>query len=231
MTAKFCTSCGSPLREESKFCAKCGVAVVIGIKTETHFESAGPGIPTSPKKSGKEMSKRAKAIYAAFAVGIVSVFFLVFMSHISDRPHPVIERQQTVAMTSLYTDQTFEQVPISRRIENGKIIIPLSIVLEKKMVAFDYEAPTVTVPLLAYVSNEGKLVTSFRFCEPCNSKNFRIEAMQMVCGNCETRWNLNNLRGISGNCQKYPPSPIPSQVVGSEIHIDENVVANWKLRI
>ncbi len=177
------------------------------------------------------MSKRAKFVYFALGAGIAAAFVLVFMSHISDRPHPVIEKQQTVAMESMYTDQAFEQIPTTSRVENGKIIVPLTAVLEKKIIAFDYEAPSVTVPLLVYISNEGKLVTAIRFCEPCNSKNFRIESKEMVCGNCGTRWSLNNLKGISGTCQKYPPEPIPSQIIGNEIQIDESLVKNWKLRI
>jgi hypothetical protein len=117
------------------------------------------------------------------------------------------------------------------RVENGKIVIPLSLLLEKKMLEFEYGSRTTIVPLLAYISNEGKLVTSIRFCEPCTSKSFEIDGMDLVCGNCGTRWKLDNLRGISGNCQKYPPSPIPSQIIGNEIQISEDLVANWKLRI
>lgn len=231
MSPKFCSNCGDPLKEQSKFCTNCGKPVINDRPAQPIVESTRIDTSVPPPKTRKPMSKRAKFIYATVASAVVVTFLFVFVSHISDQPHPIIEEQQTVAMASMYTDQTFEQVPITSRIENRKILIPLNLVLEKKIVAFDYEAATVTIPLLAYISNEGKIVTSFRFCEPCNSKNFKIEAMEMVCGNCTTRWKLNNLRGISGNCQKYPPSPIPSQVVGAEIQIDENLVANWKLRI
>ncbi|MBI1806375.1 MAG: DUF2318 domain-containing protein, partial [Ignavibacteria bacterium] len=82
-----------------------------------------------------------------------------------------------------------------------------------------------------FISPEGKLVTAIRICEPCNSHTFRIEGTELACGNCETRWKLNNLEGLQGSCQKYPPAPIASQVIGNEVQIDERLVKNWKTRI
>ena len=176
------------------------------------------------------MSKRAKTIYALAAVGVLGLFFYVFVSYLSDNAHPIIEKQPSVAMQTMYAGQVLKQQPISVRIANGEIIITLNELLEKKFVEFEYEAPTVTVPLLAYISPEGKVVTSFRYCEPCGSKDFSAEGMEMVCGNCGTRWSFVNLRGISGSCQKYPPAPFPSKLVGNEIRMDEKIVANWKIR-
>jgi len=217
-----CTNCGSALRQGAKFCPNCGVE----IKPDVTAQEATPGRPGK-----KAMSKQAKALYSAAGAVILGVFFFVFASHIGDQPHPIIEKQQSVAMYTMYADQQITQSPVKPRVENGKIIIPLSVLLEKKMLEFDYDGPTTVVPLLAYISNEGKLVTAIRFCEPCNSKTFRIEGKELLCGNCTTRWSLNNLKGISGSCQKYPPAPIPSVIVGNEIHIEEKYAKEWKLRI
>jgi hypothetical protein len=177
------------------------------------------------------MSWRVKLLYGALGASILLGFLWVFGTHIGEQPHPVIEQQQTIAMPTLYTDQKLVQSPVSAHVEAGKIIVSLTQLLEKKMIAFEYESPTTTVPLLAYISNEGKMVTSIRFCEPCNSKSFGIDGKELTCENCETRWNLNNLKGISGSCQKYPPAPIPSVIVGNEIQIDEHFAKNWKLRL
>ena len=170
-------------------------------------------------------------MYAALGLGLLAVFFFIFAVYITDQPDPIIEKQQTVAMYSMYAGQKWIQSPAAARVEDSKIIIPFSLLLEKKILEFDYDAPTTVVPLLAYISNEGKLVTAIRFCEPCNSKSFEIEGKELVCGNCGTRWNLNNLRGISGNCQRYPPAPIPSEIVGDHIEIDEQYALNWKSRL
>ena len=134
-------------------------------------------------------------------------------------------------MASMSAEQTLAAEPIDATVEDGTISFSLASLQQKKFVEFDYHTATGTIPLLAFISPEGKLVTAIRMCEPCNATKFRIEGDELACGNCETRWKLNNLEGIQGSCQKYPPDPIPSQVVGNRIIISESVVKNWKMRI
>ena len=177
------------------------------------------------------MSAKAKVVYSAAAFGLIGFFAYVFIEHLPGKPNPIIAKQPDVAMATMYTDLTLQQQPVEMKIENGKIIIPLSKLLEKKIVEFEYQAPTMKVPLLAFITNDGKLVTCIRMCEPCNSRTFRIIGDKLACGNCETEWKLNNLEGIQGSCQKYPPQPIPSIIIGSEIQIDEKTVRDWKMRI
>ena len=99
------------------------------------------------------------------------------------------------------------------------------------MVSFAYQSATTTVPLLALISADGTVVTAVRLCEPCNSSDFTIEGNELACGKCETRWKLSNFEGLQGSCQKFPPAPIPSRVLGNYVQIDESIVANWKLRM
>jgi hypothetical protein len=177
------------------------------------------------------MSKRARMLYTLVAAVLSLVFIAIFIDHIPGGAHPVIANQPEVAMASMFTDVHLTLQPISVQISGGKIVFPLSVLLEKKFVEFDYLTQTNSIPLLAYISPEGKLVTSIRLCEPCNSKSFRIDGTELACGNCETRWKLNNLEGLQGSCQKYPPAPIPSRVNGSYVEIDEAAVKAWKMRI
>ena len=177
------------------------------------------------------MGKTAKIIYAGGALLLTAIFTSVFVNNLPGKPDPVIAAQPDVAMASTYASANLDQQPVTSRVEGGKIIISLNSVLDKKIVAFDYPSENTIIPLLAYISNDGKLVTCIRLCEPCNSHVFRIEGTELACGNCETHWKLSNLEGTKGSCQKFPPAPIPSVVVGSEIQIDEAVVKNWKMRI
>lgn len=226
MNQRFCTNCGNALKAEAKFCSFCGTRVQpVSSPVEKTKQTS------EPRPLRKPMSRNAKVFYSSTGALILGVFLYIFVSHIGDQPHPIIEKQQSIAMYTTYADQQITQFPVNLRVENGKIIIPLPLLLEKKMLEFDYHGPSTVVPLLAYISNEGKLVTSIRFCEPCNSKTFRIEGKELLCGNCTTRWNLNNLKGISGSCQKYPPAPIPSVIVGNEIQIEERYAKEWRLRI
>jgi predicted amidophosphoribosyltransferase len=224
MGEQYCTNCGNLLRPDAKFCSSCGARI----------ERISPPVvetPRAPATTKHPMSSRAKLIYSAVAIILFAAFTYTFVRHIPGGAHPVIAAQPEVAMATAYTGQTLQQQPIGVTVSGGKISFPLSALLERKIVEFEYETPTHTVPLLAYISAEGKLVTSVRMCEPCNSKTFRIEGTELCCGNCETRWNVNTLEGIQGSCQKYPPDPIPSTLVGNQVVIDEAAVKNWKLRI
>ena len=179
----------------------------------------------------RKMSSANRTIYALLALALFGVFFSIFIQHLPGRPNPIIEKQPDVAMPAANAGVTVEQQQITAGIENNRIIVPLNVLLEKKFIAFDYQASNITIPLLASINNDGKLVTCIRMCEPCNSKTFRIEGTELTCGNCETHWKLGNLEGTQGSCQKYPLLPVPSSVVGNNIQIDVNDVRNWKMRI
>ena len=177
------------------------------------------------------MSSKAKLVYALIGLSLFGIFLFLFINHLPGGEHPVIAKQPEVAMATMYTGETIEPAPISVVVENGKVVFPLTLLLEKKAVSFEYRMPTGSLPLLAFVSSEGKLVTAIRMCEPCNSKKFTIEGTELACGNCETRWKLSNLEGIQGSCQKYPPDPVPSTIVNNQVQIEESVLQHWKIRI
>ena len=226
MNEKHCTSCGTPLKVAANFCSSCGHRVEpIGGPT------AQAKIPSAALTVKKPMSKSAKTVYTILALALFGLFAFIFADHLPGGAHPVIANQPEVAMASMYLDQKIEGQPITVIQEDGKITFPLSLLLEKKMVEFEYKTASSTLPLLAFISAEGKLVTAVRICEPCNSHRFRIEGTELACGNCETRWKLNNLEGLQGSCQKYPPDPVASTIVGNQVQIDEIVLKNWKMRI
>lgn len=206
--------------EGEKFCTQCGT-----VRATASERQPSAGAPRKP------MSRRAKFTYLGVALTLAAAFGYMFIDHLPGKANPIIKQQPIIAMPSMYGGDPIEQVTINAEVRNGQIIIPLATVLDKKLVAFEYAAADLPVPLLAYINTDGSLVTAFGFCEPCNSRTYRIEGTELACGNCETKWKLNNLEGIQGSCQKYPPDPIPSEVVGTEIRINESVAKNWKIRL
>jgi uncharacterized membrane protein len=116
-------------------------------------------------------------------------------------------------------------------VENGKIMIPVHVVKENKIVRFEYEGKGLKIPLLAYLTMAGRVVTAISMCEPCKSTRFHIKDKSMVCNACYTEWNLETLKGISGGCMNYPPEVIPNTVEKDSIMIDEKVVLDWKPRV
>jgi hypothetical protein len=220
-----CPYCGSEVKEGARFCPSCGKPIAKQVETSVQLPSQ------SEVAKRKAMSKQAKIIYTTAAIGLFALFIFIFINHIPGGAHPVIATQPIVAMATAYTGEPIQQAEIEATIENGTISFPLPTLLSKKLVAFDYKTETQTIPLLAYISAEGKLVTAFRMCEPCNSKTYSIVGTVLDCGNCETEWKLDNLEGIQGSCQKYPPNPIPSRLDGNRVVIELKDVENWKLRI
>jgi len=221
----FCHKCGFKLREGASFCPSCGVATAGESRALDVIATA----PSGPARNA--MTKRAKILYSIAALSLFSVFLLIFARNLPGGENPVITKQPEVSMGSIKPDAVLNPSPITVEVGNGRITFPLAALLEKRMVGFDYQSSGVTIPLIAFITGEGKLVTAVAICEPCNSHTFRIEGSELACGNCETRWKLNNLEGIQGACQKYPPAPIPSIVVGNEVQIDEGILKNWKMRI
>ncbi len=99
------------------------------------------------------------------------------------------------------------------------------------MVRFEYEGKGLKIPLLAYITLDGRVVTAISMCEPCRSTRFHIQDKALVCNACYTEWNLETLKGIKGGCMNYPPEVIPSTIEKDRILIEENVVLNWKPRV
>ncbi len=224
-----CTKCGNELKNDALFCPHCGT------KVPAHSAPIAPSkeaLPSAGTVEGKRtMSAKAKATYFAVALLLLVGMAIVFVKNLPGGDHPVIRNQPTVSDAQSYDGVKLTMVPVSSRVENGFIVISLSDVIEKKMVGFTYVGKTKTVDLMAYINPQGKLVTAIAMCEPCNSKSFHTESEELVCDNCGTRWNFTNLEGISGTCQKYPPDPIPSEIVAGEIRISQKVVEDWKMRI
>jgi uncharacterized membrane protein len=177
------------------------------------------------------MSKKARIVYSILAVALASVFLFLFMVHLPGKEHPVIAMQPDIALPITISYTHLEPQHVDATVQNGTISFSLTDLREKKMVEFEYHSATGSIPLLAFISTDGKLITAIRMCEPCNSSKFSIEGDELACGNCETRWKLSNFEGIQGSCQKYPPDPIASEIAGDRVVIQENAVKNWKMRI
>jgi len=153
-----------------------------------------------------------------------------FLRELTRDEHPVISKQPILSEPIDYTDAKIEMVDVASRVENGSIIFSLDEVKKFRLVRIHYKGHTADTPVLAYISGEGRLVTAISRSEPDNATTFSIEGTSIKCGNCPANWQLNNMKA-NACCPRNYPDPIPSKVVGNEIHIAEDVVANWKSRL
>ena len=216
-----CSKCQTKNQDSNNFCKKCGFQL-----SDSSFQD----------KKEKVLGERKRKSYwipislslIAIVLGGVGYWIIQGKSSIADSK---VSSQPKVSGKVDYTGQTIQMADIQAKVVNGKISIPLDVVMEKKMVRFEYEGNGIRIPLLSYITQSGRVVTAVSMCEPCRSTRFHIKDKTIVCNACYTEWNLETLQGIKGGCLNYPPDIIPSKVEKNQILIDEKVVLNWKPRV
>jgi uncharacterized protein len=218
---KVCSKCQRKNQESSRFCKKCGFQL-----SNSSFQD---------KKEKVLGEKKGKPYWvpvslAIIVIALAGIGYWIIQGE-STAANPGISAQPKVSGKVDYTGQKIQMADIQAKVEKGKISIPLSEVMEKKMVRFEYQAKGVSVPLLSYVTQSGRIITAVSMCEPCKSTRFHIKDKTLVCNACYTEWDLENLKGIKGGCLNYPPDVIPSTIEQDRIIIDEKVVLGWKPRV
>jgi hypothetical protein len=213
-----CPKCQTKNQDSNNFCKKCG------------FQLSGSSFQD---KKEKVLGKRTRKPHwvplslAALVMILVGAGYWIIEGNTGNNPK--ISTQPKIGEKVDYAGQTIRMTDIEAKVENGKISIPLAVVKEKKLVRFEY--PGKGVPLLAYVTPSGRVVTAVSMCEPCRSTRFHISDKKIICNACATEWNLETLKGIQGGCLNYPPEVIPSTIEKDRIQIDEKIVAEWKPRV
>lgn len=222
--SKYCRKCGRQLGASAKFCPRCGARI-----SESSAQNS-----SHKTKRDKVMSKNdsgmPRYLMVIVGVAIFAVLGVLLSSILSSPTNSEIESQPVVSSSLNYSDAGLQMVNISSKIVGGKITVPLDVVRKNRFVAFQYTNGSETVPLLAYIAPDGKLVTAVSLCEPCRSTRFHITGDKIVCNACGTTWKLRNLEAVSGACGAYPPQVIPSKVIGNAVQIDVKTVANWQPR-
>ncbi|MBS4033454.1 MAG: DUF2318 domain-containing protein [Ignavibacterium sp.] len=220
----YCPQCGHKVNNGVKFCPDCGHRLLGSSVKDNHQK-----IHKREKILSKSPSK-FKTTNIVLSIGFIGVILIYFITT-GSKENEIIKKQPKVINSIEYPSSPTQMSTIQSKVESGKIIIPLEVVKNNKFVKFSYTGSGPVVPLLAYISEEGKVITAISMCEPCNSTTFHIKGDELICNSCGTTWDLNNMDAISGSCGKYPPDPIPSIVTGNEIQIDVSSVANWQRRI
>lgn len=223
--AHFCSRCGKPVEENSRFCSSCGEPLTGHTPAKANWQDK------REKVLGKQQSGHKNgAPVVVTSLVVIAIGGWVFLN-LPSSGNPVLEALPVVAPPAQYSRTGQQMAVVQAGVSAGKVILPLDVVKERKFVKFTYGDPAFGLPLLAYVSGEGKIVTAVSICEPCNSTTFHIKADKIICNSCGSTWELNTLEAVSGSCGKYPPDALPNTVVGNEIQIDEQIVARWQRRV
>jgi uncharacterized membrane protein len=223
--SNFCSQCGKPVLQNADFCTNCGSSLAGKKPVRSEWEGKRERVLGNGQTRKRHRTKTAIMI-AGIAIAAAWVY-----TNLPGSGNAIVKAQPVVLAPAKYSVAGQQMFDTPSRLENGKIILPLDLVKEKKFVAFHYQMSNNIVPLLAYVSGEGKIVTAISMCEPCNSQRFHIKGDELICNSCGSKWKVDNLEAISGSCSKYPPDAVPNSLVGNEIQIDEQLAATWQRRI
>lgn len=216
----FCPQCGQKLIDAAAYCPGCGNKVKSNNVT----------------KKERVINSKANLNRIWIYIGLITVVIvgalIFFRNNDPSKELSVINKQPIVSDKVIYSTERLDHSITLAFEKDNKIILPLDLVKEKKFVRFQIAGGnTNALPIVAYLTEDGKVVTAISMCEPCNSTEFHIQGSDLICNSCGTTWNLNDLKAISGSCGKYPPDPLPSIVVGGEIQIDKALIENWKRRV
>lgn len=216
---KLCPKCQTKNQDTSNFCKKCGFKL-----KDSELQ----------EKKEKVLGEKKKTYWIPIILGLV-VISLIGVAYWIIQEKTVsaskVSSQPKISGKFDYKGQTIMMADISAKVEGGRILIPINMVKEKKLVRFIYEGNEVKIPLLAYITPSGRVITAISMCEPCRSTRFHINGNKIVCNACYTEWDIETLKGIQGGCLNYPPDMIPSMIEGDFIRIDEKFVNQWKPRV
>ncbi len=217
---KSCPKCRAENEETNRFCKKCGLELS-GSSFQHKKEKVLGG-----KKGGPSWSI---ILLIVIAIGLGGIAYWIIQG--SSDANPKVSSQPKVTGKVDYAGQTIRMADIQAKVENGKIMIPVHALKDNKIIRFEYEGKGLKIPLYAYLTMAGRVVTGISMCEPCKSTRFRIQDRKLVCNACDTEWQMETHKGIKGGCMNYPPEIIPNTMEKDSIVIDEKVVLNWKPRV
>jgi len=163
-------------------------------------------------------------LLAVLAVGLVAYVRDAFRTY-----HPVIEKQPAVMQTVSSSSEKIPSKNVEARIEGPFLVVSLKDISRYRLIRFFDPQGNPNVPLIAYLTPGGKLVTAMSISENCRSTDFYLEGENIHCASCPSYWNMSSLEAYAC-CQKFYPDPIPSTVLGDEIRIEIQTVRNWKTR-
>jgi len=213
-----CPKCQTKNEESNRYCKECG------------FQLSGSQFQDKKEKVLGAKKKKFPWVLVTLVIVAIGLGGFAYWLIQGMGANPKITSQSKVNSNIDYAGQTIRMTDIQAKVDNGKISIPLGVVEEKKIVRFEYEGHGLKIPLLAYITLSGRVVTAISMCEPCRSTRFHIKDRTMVCNACYTEWNLETLKGIQGGCLNYPPEVIPSIVEKDRVLVDEKVVLDWRPR-
>jgi hypothetical protein len=155
---------------------------------------------------------------------------IIFYSYVRPSVHSVIKQQPVVATPANYDSNTVTMTNVSFTLAGNDIVFSLDTLKRYRLIRFEYPAKNIVRPVMAYIDPEGRAVTAISLSDHCGSTEFQIKNNQIYCAHCPSHWDMMTMEAYAC-CGTYYPDPIPSRVVGGEVHIAKDVVEKWAGRL
>jgi len=212
-----CAQCGSQAQDGARFCPVCGTPL------------ASSPVDDLPNQSAQSRSVTRRVAMVLFPVALVAGV-AVFLRYLNPAVHSVIKQQPVVASAAEYDSSTVVMREIPFRDTSGDLVFSLQDVKQYRLVRFEYTGGTTPRPVMAYIAPTGQLVTAISLSEHCGSTEFTIKDNKIYCARCPSSWDMMTMEAYAC-CAKYYPDPIPSRVVGDEVHVPKAFVEKWAGRM
>ncbi len=209
-----CTLCGASVLENQKYCTHCGNPI-----SNTHDR---PSLIAPVRKS---LLIPKLLLAAVFITGIMYFSFTLTRNY-----HPIIADQPSTGFGTTPGQSKVSSKKVTARIDGNDIIIDVESVMSMGLVRFEDPEGVQTVPIIAYITPRGKIVTAMSISESCRSNDFYLQGNNIHCASCPSYWHMESLEAYAC-CQKYYPDPIPSTVERGILRISKSTVREWRTRI
>ncbi|MFA6542295.1 MAG: Fe-S-containing protein [Bacteroidota bacterium] len=211
-----CKNCGALLSEKQDFCSQCGSATGDSVAEIVIIDS----------KNNRRSSAYPKILLGLILFGGVFYFFEMINRHF----HPVIADQPSIGYGISSIADKIPSSTITAAVDETYITVSVEDVVNHRIVRFFDPSGVQDIPILAYITPRGKIVTAIGLSESCRSTDFYLEGNTIHCANCPSYWNMESLEAYAC-CQKYYPDPIHSIVEGGLLKIEKEDVQQWKARL
>jgi uncharacterized membrane protein len=155
---------------------------------------------------------------------------IIFYSYVRPSVHSVIKQQPVVAAPANYDSNTVTMTNVSFKLAGNDIVFSLDTLKRYRLIRFEYPAKNIVRPVMAYIDPEGRAVTAISLSDHCGSTEFQMKNNQIYCAHCPSHWDMMTMEAYAC-CGTYYPDPIPSRVVGDEVHIEKSIVEKWAGRL
>jgi protein tyrosine phosphatase (PTP) superfamily phosphohydrolase (DUF442 family) len=162
-------------------------------------------------------------------VAVLIVGALTFYREAFRQFHPIIDKQPTISASITPSNEKIPSTVINATVQGPFIIVSLTDVVKNRIVRFYDPEKKLSVPLLAYITSSGRVVTAVSSSENCRSTDFYLEGENIHCASCPSYWNASSLEAYAC-CQKFYPDPVPSSLLGDELRIEIEAVRKWQPR-